>query len=157
MEDILLETKKFTYESCSTKLPEIHIPSPLISLIQCLLVLFFLDVLHTLWCMLVCRNSVKLNFIKTGLKPKFGINPYFFSHELCLYITRFYIHSQSNNHQKLASISQRRICMWKWFLYYHLLMRKLVLAVRGKSGKHCLGSPGQCQRADLGGVSKLPK
>ena len=28
----------------------------------------------------------KLNFVKTGLKCKFGVNPYFFSHELCLYI-----------------------------------------------------------------------
>jgi len=23
----------------------------------------------------VCRNSVKLNFVKTGLKSKFGVNP----------------------------------------------------------------------------------
>ena len=48
-----------------------------------------LEVLHTLWCTLVCRNSVKLNFVKTGLKFKFGVNPQSFSHELCLYITRF--------------------------------------------------------------------
>ena len=48
-----------------------------------------LDVLHTLWCTLVCRNSVKLNFVKTGLKFEFGVNPQSFSHELCLYITRF--------------------------------------------------------------------
>ena len=34
-------------------------------------------------------HSVKLNLVKTGLKFKFGVNPYFFSHELCLYITRF--------------------------------------------------------------------
>ena len=33
-----------------------------------------LDVLHTLWCRLVCRNSVKLNLVKTGLKSKFGVN-----------------------------------------------------------------------------------
>ena len=45
-----------------------------------------LDVLHILWCRLVCRNFVKLNLVKTGLKSKFGVN---FSHELCLYITRF--------------------------------------------------------------------
>ena len=38
-----------------------------------------LDVLHILWCRLVCRNSVKLNLAKTGLKSKFGVNPYFFS------------------------------------------------------------------------------
>ena len=31
----------------------------------------------------------KLNFVKTGLKSKFGVNPQSFSHELCLYITRF--------------------------------------------------------------------
>ena len=36
-----------------------------------------------------CRNSVKLNFVKIGLKFKFGVNPQSFSHELCLYITRF--------------------------------------------------------------------
>ena len=48
-----------------------------------------LEVLHTLWCTLVCRNSVKLNFVKTGLKFEFGVNPQSFSHELCLYITRF--------------------------------------------------------------------
>ena len=47
-----------------------------------------LEVLHTLWCTLVCRNSVKLNFVKTGLKFEFGVNPQSFSHELCL-ITRF--------------------------------------------------------------------
>ena len=34
-----------------------------------------LDVLHILWCRLVCRNSVKLNLVKTGLKSKFGVNP----------------------------------------------------------------------------------
>ena len=48
-----------------------------------------LEVLHTLWCTLVCRNSVKLNFVKTGLKFEFAVNPQSFSHELCLYITRF--------------------------------------------------------------------
>ena len=37
----------------------------------------------------VCRKSVELNFVKTGLKCKFGVNPQSFSHELCLYITRF--------------------------------------------------------------------
>ena len=31
----------------------------------------------------------ELNFIKTGLKFEFGVNPQYFSHELCLYITRF--------------------------------------------------------------------
>ena len=31
----------------------------------------------------------ELNFVKTGLKCKFGVNPQSFSHELCLYITRF--------------------------------------------------------------------
>ena len=46
------------------------------------LVLFSLDVLHTLWCRLVCRNAVELNFVKTGLKCKFGLNPQSFSHEL---------------------------------------------------------------------------
>ena len=56
----------------------------------CLLVLFSLDVLRTIWCRLVCRNSVELNFVKTGLKCKFGVNPHSFSHELCLYITRFF-------------------------------------------------------------------
>ena len=45
--------------------------------------------LHILWCRLVCINSVELNFVKTGLKFKFGVNPQSFSHELCLYITRF--------------------------------------------------------------------
>ena len=40
-------------------------------------------------CRLVCRNSVELNFVKTGLKCKFGVNPQLFSHELCLYTTRF--------------------------------------------------------------------
>ena len=48
-----------------------------------------LEVLHTRWCTLVCRNSVKLNFVKTGLKFQFGVNPQSFSHELSLYITRF--------------------------------------------------------------------
>ena len=48
-----------------------------------------LEVLHTLWCTLVCRNTVELNFVKTGLKFKFGVNPQSFSHELCPYITRF--------------------------------------------------------------------
>ena len=48
-----------------------------------------LDVLHILWCRLECRNSVKLNLVRTGLKSKFGVNRNFFSHELCLYITRF--------------------------------------------------------------------
>ena len=48
------------------------------------------EVLHTLWCKLVCRlNTVKLNFVKTGLKFKFGVNPQSFSHALCLYITTF--------------------------------------------------------------------
>ena len=42
------------------------------------------EVLHTLWCRLVCRNSVKLNFVKTGLKFEFGVNPQSFSHELCV-------------------------------------------------------------------------
>ena len=32
---------------------------------------------------------MKLNFVKTGLKFEFGVNPQSFSHELCLYITRF--------------------------------------------------------------------
>ena len=47
-----------------------------------------LEVLHIfLSCRLVCRNSVELNFVKTGLKFKFGVNPQSFSHEpLCLYI-----------------------------------------------------------------------
>ena len=31
----------------------------------------------------------ELNFVTTGLKSKFGVNPQFFSHEQCLYITRF--------------------------------------------------------------------
>ena len=31
----------------------------------------------------------KLNLVKTGLKSKFGETRNFFSHELCLYITRF--------------------------------------------------------------------
>ena len=48
-----------------------------------------LVLLHILWCRLVCRNSVKLNFAKTGLKFTFGVNPHSFSHDLCLYITRF--------------------------------------------------------------------
>ena len=39
-----------------------------------------------IWCRL---NSVKLNFVKTGLKFEFGVNPQSFSHVLCLYITRF--------------------------------------------------------------------
>ena len=30
-----------------------------------------------------------LYFVKAGLKFKFGVNPQSFSHELCLYITRF--------------------------------------------------------------------
>ena len=33
---------------------------------------------------------MQLNFVKTGLKFKFGVNPQFFSHELCLYITKFF-------------------------------------------------------------------
>ena len=44
-----------------------------------------LEVLR-IWCRL---NSVKLNFVKTGLKFEFGVNPQSFSHELGLYITRF--------------------------------------------------------------------
>ena len=35
------------------------------------------------------RKFGELNFVKTGLKSKFGVNPQFFSHALCLYITRF--------------------------------------------------------------------
>ena len=66
------------------KLPKLEFEHTCI-LIPCLLVL-----LHTLWCRLVCRNTVELNFVKTGLKFKFGVNPQSFSHELCLYITRFY-------------------------------------------------------------------
>ena len=46
----------------------------------------------SLWCRLVCRNSVELNFVKIGLKSKFGVNLQSFSHELCLYITRFYFY-----------------------------------------------------------------
>ena len=38
-----------------------------------------LDVLHILLCRLVCRNSVKLNLVKTGLKSKFGVRPVIFS------------------------------------------------------------------------------
>ena len=41
------------------------------------------------WCRLVRRNSVELNFVKIGLKFKFGVNSQSFSHELCLCITRF--------------------------------------------------------------------
>ena len=33
--------------------------------------------------------EIWLNFVKTELKCKFGVNPLSFSHELCLYITRF--------------------------------------------------------------------
>ena len=85
-----------------TELPEIHSFSitqywPLIViLIPCLLVLFFLDTLHTHWCRLVCRNSVELNFVKTGLRSKFGVSPQFFSHEVCLYITRFIFRQRSS-------------------------------------------------------------
>ena len=77
-----------------TELPEIHL------LHQSILTTYYhtdtmlnssLDVLHILWCRLVCRNSVELNFVKTGLKCKLGVNPQSFSHELCLYITRFVI------------------------------------------------------------------
>ena len=32
---------------------------------------------------------MELNFVKTRLKFKFGVNLQSFSHELCLYITRF--------------------------------------------------------------------
>ena len=42
-----------------------------------------------LWCRLCTQKFDKLNFLKTGLKSKFGVNPYFFPHELYLYITRF--------------------------------------------------------------------
>ena len=93
-----------------TELPEIHSFSitqywPLIViLIPCLLVLFFLDTLHTHWCRLVCRNSVELNFVKTGLRSKFRVNPQFFSHELCPYVTRFFLswrHSREKRSQAL--------------------------------------------------------
>ena len=50
--------------------------------------------LHVVAYPLVCRNSVELNFVKTRLKCKFGVNPQFFSHELCLYITRFYLNER---------------------------------------------------------------
>jgi len=68
-----------------TELPEIHPFSItqywllIIILMPCLLVLFSLDVLDTLWCRLLCG----------GVKDrvKFGVNPQSFSHELCLYIT----------------------------------------------------------------------
>ena len=62
-----------------TELPEIHSFSIIqywlliVILIPCLLVL-----LHILWCRLVCRNSVELNFVKTGLKSKFEVDPQFF-------------------------------------------------------------------------------
>ena len=72
-----------------------YVPSPSLNT-DCLLSYWYharfsfsLICLHTLWCRLVGRNSVELNFVKTGLKSKFGVNPQFFSHELCLYITRF--------------------------------------------------------------------
>ena len=55
-------------------------------MIPCLLVLFSIDVLRTILCRLVCRNLVELNFVKTGLKCKFGVNPQSFSHELSLYV-----------------------------------------------------------------------
>ena len=59
-----------------------------------------LEVLHTLGCTLVCRNSVKLNFVKTGLKFEFWVNPQSFSHELCLYITRFVAYTVARMHRR---------------------------------------------------------
>ena len=47
----------------------------IIILIPCLLVLFSLEVLRSIWCRLVCSNSVELNFVKTGLKCKLRVNP----------------------------------------------------------------------------------
>ena len=77
LEGILLKTKKFTCESCSTKLPGLHPFSIthywvlIIILIPCLLVLFSLwCAAYTLWCMLVCRNLVKLHLYR--LKSNFG-------------------------------------------------------------------------------------
>ena len=61
-------------------------------MIPCLLVLFSIDVLRTILCRLVCRNLVELNFVKTGLKCKFGVNPQSFSHELSLYVQCNKIH-----------------------------------------------------------------
>ena len=104
-------------------------------MMPCLLVLFSLDLLHTIWCRLVCRNSVGLNFIKTGLKCKFGLNPQSFSHELCLYITRFYENysrspcNRSCGCGQLArwvrSVSLKSI-MWK-FIIGHPGARNLLL------------------------------
>ena len=59
--------------------------------IPCLLVLVSLDVLHTL-CVFVSLNCrILVNFAKSGLISKFGVNPSFFFHGGSLYIiiTRF--------------------------------------------------------------------
>ena len=49
----------------------------------------------------------------------------------------------------IAARIELTLCTRKWFVHYRLLTRKLILSVWGQSGKRCLGSPGQCQRADL--------
>ena len=91
--------------SCQKYIPLHHsLLTTFIILIPCLLVLFSLDVLHThdTLCCKLCslvrgqpifrsacekltgdetinyarlRSSLMLNFVKTGLKPKFGVNP----------------------------------------------------------------------------------
>ena len=56
----------------------------------CLLALFFLDVLHTHWCMLIHAEIWRVKFRKDRVKFQIWGKPAIFSHELCLYITRFH-------------------------------------------------------------------
>ena len=67
-------------QSCQKYIPSLSLNTDY--LIPCLLVLFSLDAysLHGVVCM---QKFGELNFVETGLKSKFGVNPQFFSHELC--------------------------------------------------------------------------
>ena len=90
-----LQTQTITHESCSTYRASRNTSFPLHEIFPCLLALLFpFMCLHTLWCRLVCRNSEELDFVKTRLKCKFGVNQQSFSHELCQYIMRFYLNER---------------------------------------------------------------
>jgi len=78
-----------------------------ITLIPCLLVLFSLDVLHTLWYRLVWKNLI-LNFVKTGLKSKFWVNPQFF-------LTSWSSHRlQHFHHSCIIFITDHTLCDLDW-------------------------------------------
>ena len=88
------ETKKFIYECyylywAARDTSLLHHSILIILLIPCSLVLFSLHVLHTLWCRLVCRNSVNLSFLKTELKSELG-----YTHNFFLWAMSIHVHNK---------------------------------------------------------------